>query len=109
MNYTWIINAMYVVQNPEPNYVVNVIWTLSGTDGQYTASIQGNTELDVTSDQPDYIPYDQLTQDIVIGWVQDALGPTGIYNYEQNIVGQIDSMINPPVSPEQAPLPWIQA
>ena len=109
MNYTWIINAMYVVQNPEPNYVVNVIWTLSGTDGQYTASIQGNTELAVNQEQTDYIPYADLTEEIVIGWVQNALGPTGIYNYEQNIVGQIDSMINPPVSPEQAPLPWIQA
>jgi len=106
MNYTWTINAMYVVQNPEPDYVVTVIWTLSGTDGEYTADIQGNTELAIEQDKSDYIPYDELTEEIVIGWVQDALGPTGIYNYDQNIVGQIDSMINPPVSPEQAPLPW---
>lgn len=109
MNYTWTIDAMYVVQNPEPNYVVTVLWTLSGTDGEYTANIQGNTELAVNQEQTDYIPYADLTEEIVIGWVQNALGPTGIYNYEQNIVGQIDSMINPPVSPEQAPLPWIQA
>ena len=107
MNYTWIINAMYVVQSPEPNYVVNVIWTLSGTDGKYTADIQGNTELAITPDQPDFIPYADLTEEIVVGWVQETLGPTGIYNYEQNIVGQIDSMINPPISPEQAPLPWV--
>ena len=106
MEYLWQVNAMYVVQQPEPNYVVTVLWTLSGTDGEYTASIQGNTELAVNQDQNDYIPYADLTEEIVIGWVQDSLGPTGIYNYEQNIVGQIDSMINPPVSPEIAPLPW---
>ena len=106
MEYLWQVNAMYVVQQPEPNYVVTVLWTLSGTDGEYTASIQGNTELAVNQEQTDYIPYADLTEDIVIGWVQTALGSTGIYNYEQNIVGQIDSMINPPVSPEIAPLPW---
>ena len=56
LTYLWQVNAMYVVQNPEPNYVVNVIWTLSGTDGEYTASIQGNTELAVNQEQTDYIP-----------------------------------------------------
>lgn len=106
LTYTWTINAMYVVQSPEPNYVVTVIWTLSGTDGEYSSQIGGNTELAIEQDKPDYIPYNDLTEEIVIGWVQTSLGPTGIYNYEQNIVGQINSIINPPVSPEQAPLPW---
>jgi len=67
MNYTWTINAMYVVQNPEPNYVVNVIWTLSGTDGKYNAQICSRTELAVSQKQTDYIPYADLTEEIVTG------------------------------------------
>jgi len=103
--YTWTVNAMYTVQQPDPNYVVNVIWTLTGVDGQYTASIQGNSMFD-SNQSSTFIPYNQLTQDIVIGWVQNQLGPVGISNYEANVQGQINSMINPPVSPQNTPLPW---
>lgn len=103
--YTWTVNAMYTVQQPDPNYVVNVIWTLTGVDGEYTASIQGNTVFDSQQADP-FIPYSELTQEIVIGWVQNNLGPDGIANYEANVQGQINSMINPPVSPQNTPLPW---
>ena len=44
--YTWTVNQMYTVQQPDPNYVVNVVWTLTGVDGQYTASIGGNSQFD---------------------------------------------------------------
>jgi hypothetical protein len=103
--YTWTIDAMYTVQQPDPNYVVNVLWTLTGVDGQYTASIGGNSTFD-SNQSGTFIPYNQLTQDIVIGWVQNQLGPQGIANYEANVQGQIDSQINPPVSPQNTPLPW---
>jgi len=103
--YTWTINAMYTVQQPDPDYVVNVLWTLAGVDGEYTASIGGNTVFDSQQASP-FIPYDQLTQETVVGWVQSNLGEQGIANYEANVQGQIDSMINPPVSPQNTPLPW---
>lgn len=103
--YTWTINAMYTVQQPDPDYVVNVVWTLTGVDGEYTASIGGNTLFDSQQADP-FIPYNELTQEIVIGWVQNNLGPQGIANFEANVQGQIDSMINPPVSPQNTLLPW---
>ena len=96
---------MFTVQQPDPNYVVNVLWTLTGVDGQYTASIQGNSVFD-SNQSGTFIPYNQLTQDIVIGWVQNELGPQGIANYEANVQGQINSQINPPVVPQNTPLPW---
>ena len=104
--YTWAVNAMYTVQQPDPNYVVNVLWTLTGVDGEYTASIDGNTQLAVNGQQTDFIPYDELTEADVLGWVQESLGEQGIANFEANVQGQIDSQINPPVSPENTPLPW---
>ena len=103
--YTWTIDAMYTLQQPDPDYVVNVIWTLTGVDGETTASIGGNTVF--TSDQSTpFTPYDQLTEELVIGWVQADLGEQGIANYQANVQGQIDSILNPPVSPENTPLPW---
>ena len=103
--YTWNINAMYTLQQPDPNYVVNVLWTLTGVDGETTASIDGNTVF-TSQAGPNFIPYANLTPQIVIGWVQEALGPDGVANYEANVQGQINSILNPPVSPQNTPLPW---
>ena len=103
--YTWTIDRMYTLQQPDPNYVVNVMWTLTGNDGQHTASIGGNTMFD-SNKSDTFTPYNELTQELVISWVQDNLGPQGVSNFEANVQGQIDSMITPPVSPQDTPLPW---
>jgi hypothetical protein len=95
---------MYTLDTPEPGFVVNVLWTLTGVDGQYTASIGGNSQF--TVQEGTFTPYDQLTQAQVIGWVQNSLGADGIANFEANVQGQINSMITPPVSPQNTPLPW---
>lgn len=44
--FTTTINAMYTLQQPDPDYVVNVLWQVTGVDGQYTAEIGGNTQFD---------------------------------------------------------------
>lgn len=105
--YTWTVDQMYTLDTPEPGFVVNVLWTLTGVDGQYTASIGGNSQF--TVQEGTFTPYDQLTQEQVIGWVQNSLGADGIANFEANVQGQINSMITPPVSPQNNPLPWATA
>ena len=101
--YTTTINAMYTVSTPDPDYVVNVLFTVTGTDGENTASIGGNCQF--TSDQESvFIPYDQLTEEIVLGWINAATDNQA--NYYANIDGQIQSMVNPPVSPQNTALPW---
>jgi hypothetical protein len=99
---------MYTLNNVagEPDYVVNVLWKLTGVDGQTTASIDGNTQFEVNQEQTDFVPYLQLTEALVIQWVQEALGETGVANFEANVNGQIESQKNPPVSPQNTPLPW---
>jgi hypothetical protein len=98
---------MYTVDTPDPGFVCNVLWTLTGVDGQYTASIGGNSQF--TVQEGTFTPYDELTQEQVIGWVQNSLGADGIANFEANVQGQINSMITPPVSPQNTPLPWVTA
>jgi len=96
------INSMYTLQTPDPDYVVNVLWIVTGVDGANTASIGGNTQFDSSQAPETFTPYDQLTQAQVIGWI-----PANQINSAQACVqGQIDSMITPPVSPENTPLPW---
>ena len=105
ITYTWAIDSMSTMPTPEPDFVVNVAWTLTGTAGTNTASIDGNTQI-TQVEGDDFTPYADLTETQVLGWVQDDLGETGVANYEANVDGQINSMVNPPVSPTVEPLPW---
>jgi hypothetical protein len=103
--YTWTVTKLYTLQQPDPNYVVTAYWRLTGVDGQYVAYAEGNNTFD-SQQESNFIPYDQLTNEIVIGWVQNQLGAGGIFSWEACVQGQINSLINPPVSPQITPLPW---
>ena len=100
--FTTTINAMYTLQTPDPDYVVNVLWTVTGVDGSNTASIDGNTQFNSADQQGSFVPYADLTPEIVLGWIPQ----NQIDSAQACVQGQIDSMINPPVSPENTPLPW---
>jgi len=96
------IERMYTMPTPEPNYVVNLHWKVVGVDGQYTAEIDGNTTFNSADQEGAFIPYDQLTPEIVTGWIPQ----NQIESAQACVQGQIDSMIKPPVSPQVAALPW---
>jgi hypothetical protein len=95
------ITAMYTLQQPDPNYVINAEWKVTGVDGQYTASIDGITQFS-SNQTSTFIPYNELTEATVIGWISAQ----DISNAQACVQGQIDSMITPPVSPQNTPLPW---
>jgi len=100
--FTTRITAMYTLQQPDPNYVVNALWEVTGIDGTNTASIGGNTQFNSADQEGAFIPYDQLTEATVIGWIPE----NQIASAQACVQGQIDSMITPPVSPAAQPLPW---
>ena len=107
ITYTTTINSMYTLNSPEQGFVVNVLFKVVGTDDSTppnTASIDGNINFTPEQNQPDYVPYDQLTQAEVLQWINTATNDQ--VNYYANIDGQIQSMITPPVSPASQPLPW---
>jgi hypothetical protein len=100
--FTTTITAMYTLQQPDPNYVVNALWLVTGVDGTHTASIDGSTRFDSSQQEGAVIPYADLTESIVIGWIPaDAMASA-----QACVQGQINSMITPPVSPQNTPLPW---
>ena len=100
--FTTTITAMYTLQQPDPNYVVNAFWKVTGVDGQYIADIEGNTTFNSADQQGAVIPYADLTENIVIGWISAQ----DISNAQSGVQAQIDSMITPPDSPQNTPLPW---
>lgn len=101
--FTTTITNMYTLPQVEgqTDVVVNVLFNVAGIDGQYAAEIGGNQQCTLTPGQA-FTPYDRLTQDQVIGW----LDPQMISNCQACVQGQINSMITPPVSPTNQTLPW---
>lgn len=102
---TWAVVQMdcYPQADGETDVVFTVHWTLTATDGTYTGSVYGSQAVTVDPAAP-FTPYADLTQDQVIGWVQDAMGAEQVAAYEDNVAGQIANQINPPVV--VPPLPW---
>jgi len=110
-NWTWTIKTLQTLPNVvanQPNFVKEILWTLTGTDGTYTASADGHTSFKIpkTTTNTNIEPYQSLNEEDVISWVEAKLGAQGIANFQANIQGQIDSLTNPPIAPEVTPLPW---
>jgi hypothetical protein len=89
----------------EQNYVVIANYEVVGVDGVYTSSLSDSVSFS-TSNVDNFTPYEDLTNEIVVGWIKSVLGPDTVANYEESIQGQIDAQINPPVTPQNTPLPW---
>ena len=104
--YTWNVTALYTeAVATESDYVVIANYTVVGVDDTYSAELSNIARFNTASVSP-FVPYEDLTNDIVIGWIQDELGPDGVSNLEACIQGQINSQINPPTVPVNTPLPW---
>jgi len=54
----------------------------------------------------DFVEYDKLTEDLVIGWVKTILGEDEVKTKEDNIAAQIDAQENPPAATEGIGVPW---
>ena len=104
VTYTWVIERMFTMPTPQPDFVVEVDWRLEGVEGSYSAEVNGTSVFEQEGET--FTPYASLTEAQVLGWIQDQLGEQGVANAQANVDGQINSMINPPVSPTVEPLPW---
>ena len=86
--------------------VFNVNWVLTGTetvgDATYVAPLYNSAA--IALDPDNYIPYADLTEAEVIGWVKNALGADRVAYFESNVMQQLADQINPPVV--VLPLPW---
>ena len=80
-------------------FVVVVHYNVSATEGEHSASTYGTTSYTQTPGET-YIPYEDLTQPIVVGWVQEALGKDTV---EASLQGQIDALKNPV---QESGVPW---
>jgi len=81
------------------NFVVTCHYTVSATDGDYTASTYGTTSYTQVEGET-YIPYADLTEAICVGWVQTSIDKD---TTEASLQSQIDLLKNPV---QESGVPW---
>jgi hypothetical protein len=98
--YAWTIQQMDRLTSD--GFVVTVHYNVSAVDGDYTASTYGTVSY---TEQPgeQYTPYDQLTEQQVVGWVQESLGKDTV---EASLDSQIEAQKNPV---QESGMPWAPA
>jgi hypothetical protein len=106
ITYNWGIVQLdaYPEKDGLTDVVFTVHWTLNGDDGEgHTGSAYGS--VGVTLDEGGgYTPFAELTQEQVVGWVQESLGEEQVASLESGIANQIEQQINPTVVTPA--LPW---
>lgn len=104
ITHTWKIRKLIQI-NDNSGTVIRVYFKVHSTDGTCYYVSGGNVELNVDN-IVNFVPYEDLTEEIVIGWVHDKLG-TSLGGYEQLNSDWINSA-ETPIIPETKTegLPW---
>ena len=96
MTYDW--NCKTVDVHPqaegETNVVYNVHWIVTCTEGDYKVNSIGTQTVVVDPETP-FIPFEDLTNEIVVGWTKDAIGEEQVQAIEDSLAAQIAELENP--------------
>ena len=79
------------------NFVINVHWNRLAketiNDKEYFASVYGSQSFS-KDDVTNFIPYEDLTYEIVCGWLDSSLDTEAL---DLNLDAQIENQVNPPI------------
>ena len=101
--YTWDCKTVDVYPNHDSHsdVVYNVHWRLNAVSDQqdaegndYSASSYGTHSVNA-DDIENFIPFADLTNEIVSGWVIDGMGDDEVANLKSRLDSNIDGQINP--------------
>ena len=101
VSYNWTINPLecYPTSSEGPDYVFVAHWQLHASE-EYSGSLYTATSIgtqSVTMQSGSFIPFEDLTLEIVQGWVTTAMGPDQVASLEAGLAQNIANQINPPV------------
>ena len=96
ITYDWNCKTVdvYPQEEGETNVVYNVHWVVSGTKEDYLATNIG-TQIVTLNPETEFIPFDELTNEVVVDWTKKAMGEEQVEAIEGSIASQIDELENP--------------
>jgi hypothetical protein len=86
----------------EDGLVITAHYTVDANDGTYSAGAYGSIGFERPAEDA-LIPFADLTEEIVVGWVQNALGDEKVAEVEAALQGQLDEQRHPS---RASGLPW---
>lgn len=95
MNYTWKLKSLKRKDSSNlKNIIVQTYWQKIGTDENGIKGIfEGATPFDLSKVNPDnFIPYEQLTEEMILSWIQSEV--TNNPGYEDHINIRIKKQID---------------
>ncbi len=109
ITYTWTATSLigYPVIDGETDVVTRASYTVLADDGDGHTADYSNSVLTPIDPSVPFIPYADLTPEIIIGWVQYNIGPDMVASIQGSLAIQVERQIDPPPQPEVLPLPWV--
>ena len=93
--YTWTIKNLE--RNSADNAVIIAHWHCKAVDGEYTASSFGAVGFEADPEAEGFIPFNDLTEETVLGWVKASIGQEEIQAIEANLAEHIEKAKAPAV------------
>lgn len=96
VTYDWNCKTVDVHPQEEgqTDVVYNVHWNVTGIEGEYSVTNIG-TQVVSLSEGGAFIPFEDLTNEIVVEWTKGAMGEETVASIETSIANQIQDLINP--------------
>jgi hypothetical protein len=96
VTYDWNCKTVDVHPQEEgqTDVVYNVHWNVTGVEGEYSVTNIG-TQIVPLSEGSTFIPFEDLTNEIVVEWTKEAMGEETVASIETSIANQIQDLITP--------------
>jgi hypothetical protein len=101
IKFTWTVTNLE--RQCDTGLVLGAAYMVEASDDVYKSSVVGTIEFDAPEDDSSIVPYFDLTQDLVLGWIKEKLG-------EEN-TAKVEDALNTAVSEQRQPtralgIPW---
>ena len=88
---TWKINTLEYTNDSDKG-VINAHWDVTLLEGEFSARRYGSCSFSPDPSSDEYVPFESLTEELVIGWVQSTLD---VEEIEASLNAQIEEQKNP--------------
>ena len=98
METTW--KVLELKRKPDTGLVIEVTWVMNfDLNGEKDRHI-GSIKLEGDVNDPNYVPYEDLTEEIVLGWIQSDLGEEKIAEIKSSVQSRLEERIERENNPE---------
>jgi len=108
INYTWRFDVLncYPTSSGHTDVVVETYYYLTASTGSYSVVTGDDQYFPLPGSGSTFIPFEDLTLDIVTGWVTGSLGEEKVNELKTNLALQLEELVKPIII-EKKPSPWL--